>query len=262
MFFIATFHFLCCNAFFLTKEGLTWKEKNKHYWIFTLLTFPIKSRIPSLFFPVSRIRNLRWKKRNNQEKNEFEASTQALHNYSITLSLLRLDSPLASFLVLIVCCFCLVVVGALFFLGIAKHKKQKMKGSTMLLWKKNMIIGQWSIVHNDEGWLLYFDKLWTHTDIRYSYSVQWQSEQVDVCICRTYLHMPTLTSPVDTGLHTACTDASNVRVNKNCIRKQVSLYALIGLHADVWTVNISKECKRTHWRMQRWRRCVRQSWCT
>jgi hypothetical protein len=78
-----------------------------------------------------------------------------------------------------------------------------------------------------------FGKLWTHTDIRYSYSVQWQSEQVDVRICRTYLHMPTSTSPVDTGVHTACTDASNVRVSKNCIRKQVSLYALIGLHADL-----------------------------
>jgi hypothetical protein len=78
-----------------------------------------------------------------------------------------------------------------------------------------------------------FGKLWTHTDIRYSYSVQWQSEQVDVRICRTYLHMPTSTSPVDTGVHTACTDAINVRVSKNCIRKQVSLYALIDLHADV-----------------------------
>jgi len=72
------------------------------------------------------------KKRNIREKNEFKASTQALHNYSITLSLLQLDKSLASFLVLIVCCFCLVVVGVLFFLGIAKQKRQKAKGLTML----------------------------------------------------------------------------------------------------------------------------------
>jgi hypothetical protein len=34
--------------------------------------------------------------------------------------------------------------------------------------------------------------------------------------------------------------------SKNCISKQVSLYALIGLYADVLTINISKEYKRTH----------------
>ena len=45
--------------------------------------------------------------------------------------------------------------------------------------------------------------------------------------------MPASTSPVDTSVHTACTDASNASISKNCISKQVSLYALIGLHADV-----------------------------
>ena len=77
------------------------------------------------------------------------------------LSNTKFNKSLASFLVLIVCCFCLVVVGVLFFLGIAQLKRQKTKSSTMVFWKK-MTIGQWSIVHNDKGWLLYFVNLLTH----------------------------------------------------------------------------------------------------
>jgi hypothetical protein len=88
-----------------------------------MLTFAIKSRISESVFSCFPHSEFEIKKRNIREKNEFEASTQVLHDNSITLSLLRLDLSLASFLVLIVCCFCLVVVGVLFFLGIAKQKR-------------------------------------------------------------------------------------------------------------------------------------------
>jgi hypothetical protein len=105
-----------------------------------------------------------------------------------------------------------------------------------------MTIGQWSIVHNDEGWLFYFVNLLTHIRTHAS---------VDITCRYRFTHC----------LH-ACTDASNASISKNCISKQVSLYALIGLHADVWTVNVSKECKRTHWHMKRQHPCVWQNWCT
>jgi hypothetical protein len=104
-------------------EGLI-KEKNKRYGIFlTKVTFAIESRIfESVFsyFPNSEFEIksgiLGGKK---IRKKKTQASIQALHDYSITLSLLRLDKSLASFLVLIVCCcFALLALGEFFFLAL------------------------------------------------------------------------------------------------------------------------------------------------
>jgi hypothetical protein len=93
-----------------------------------MLTFAIKSRISESV--LSCFPNTEFKIKNEifEKKNAFETSTQVLHDYSITLLLRRLDKSLASFLVLIVCCFCLVVVGVLFFSWHCSTKKTKNEG--------------------------------------------------------------------------------------------------------------------------------------